>query len=69
LWKQRKKITEKSVLKLVQSLSSTLYEKGYHNILNIDFSQIVIEKMSVKYAGMQQMAWKVPIWVPHYQVA
>ena len=37
-------------------MSPKMHEDGYHNIANIDFSKVIIEKMSEKYP---EQTWKV----------
>lgn len=39
------------------SFSYDLYQKGYRNIVNIDFSDIVIEEMKLKYKQCSEMKW------------
>ncbi len=41
------------------NLSQSLYLKGYKNIINIDFSEIVVKKMREKTAAMVDMKWEV----------
>ncbi len=41
------------------TLSSSLYDKGYHNIHNIDFSPIVIDGMKRKHVSLVDMTWHV----------
>jgi len=38
-------------------LSRDMYLDGYRNIVNLDFSRVVIEKMAEKYAGFEGMSW------------
>lgn len=40
-------------------LSMEMYEDGFKNILNIDYSDIVIQKMKEKYAFLKDMEWQV----------
>ena len=40
-------------------LSQSLYLKGYKNITNIDFSEIVVKKMRGKTTAMADMKWEV----------
>jgi len=39
------------------SFSADLYDSGYWNIVNIDYSQVVIDKMQAKYADRPGMSW------------
>lgn len=39
------------------SFSADLYDCGYWNIVNIDYSQVVIDKMRAKYADRNGMTW------------
>lgn len=41
------------------SLSVEMYEDGFQNILNIDYSDVVIKKMREKYALLIGMEWQV----------
>ncbi|XP_065666672.1 EEF1A lysine methyltransferase 4 isoform X2 [Hydra vulgaris] len=41
------------------SLSEELYKDGYQNIINIDYSKIVIDKMSEHYKHCPLMSWLV----------
>ncbi|KAG8222812.1 hypothetical protein J437_LFUL005018 [Ladona fulva] len=41
------------------NLSEQMYGDGYHNIVNIDYSDIVIGNMSKKYADLKKMSWEV----------
>jgi len=41
------------------SLSEDLYRDGYRNIVNIDFSPVVIDNMSIKCQDLVGMEWKV----------
>ena len=41
------------------TLSEDLYEDGYHNITNIDYSEVVISKMSTKSETTKNMKWIV----------
>lgn len=42
------------------TLSGDMYDDGYHNIINIDFSDIVVEQMRQRTQHRQpQMQWKV----------
>ena len=41
------------------SLSASLYEKGYQEIVNIDFSDTVISKMRERYSRMPSPKWFV----------
>jgi len=38
-------------------LSAQLYEAGYHNITNIDISEIVINQMKARYKDLDKMEW------------
>ncbi|KAF4042951.1 Methyltransferase domain [Phytophthora infestans] len=41
------------------TFSIDMYKAGFHNITNIDFSKVVIERMSAKYSEeMPEMKWK-----------
>eukprot|EP00744_Colponema_vietnamica_P023463 GILI01033952.1.p1 GENE.GILI01033952.1~~GILI01033952.1.p1 ORF type:complete len:254 (-),score=63.02 GILI01033952.1:57-818(-) len=40
------------------SFSASIYEDGFRNIVNIDFSQVVIEKMRQKHADKPEMTWE-----------
>ena len=40
-------------------LSGDLYEDGYKNITNIDYSPVVISNMVQKYQHMPNMKWEV----------
>jgi len=39
------------------SLSKDMYDDGYHNIVNLDFSQVVIDKMAKRHAACTGMTW------------
>ena len=39
-------------------MSESLYNEGYRNITNIDFSQILIEEMNQKYFEKEEMECK-----------
>eukprot|EP00742_Colponemidia_sp_Colp-10_P004699 GILJ01005011.1.p1 GENE.GILJ01005011.1~~GILJ01005011.1.p1 ORF type:complete len:252 (-),score=34.58 GILJ01005011.1:250-1005(-) len=39
--------------------SAELYDHGYKNIVNIDFSEVVISKMRDKYRDRPEMSWRV----------
>ena len=39
------------------NFSSDLYDVGYHDITNIDFSNVVIEKMALKNSERPEMRW------------
>lgn len=41
------------------NFSSDLYDKGYHSITNLDFSELVIEEMKSKNAARSDMTWIV----------
>jgi 2-polyprenyl-3-methyl-5-hydroxy-6-metoxy-1,4-benzoquinol methylase len=41
------------------NFSSDLYDAGYLGIINIDFSQVVIDIMKEKNKDRMQMEWKV----------
>lgn len=38
-------------------LSAQLYDSGFHNIVNIDISEIVINQMRSRYREMERMEW------------
>lgn len=40
-------------------LSVDLYEDGFHHIVNIDYSDIVINKMKERYNALTYMEWRV----------
>lgn len=42
-------------------MSEDLYNDGYLNITNIDYSSIVIESMAQKYILLKQMRWLVMV--------
>ena len=45
-----------------QKLSYRLYQAGYRHILNVDFSETVISRMSARHsADCPEMEWKVMI--------
>ena len=39
------------------NFSSELYDEGYHNIVNIDFSDIVIDRMKSANDSRPKMQW------------
>ena len=40
------------------TFSSDLYDKGYHNIVNIDYSEVVIDKMRLLHINQRpNMKW------------
>ena len=41
------------------TLSGDLYDAGYKNIVNMDYSPIVIDRMREKYADRSEMTWEV----------
>lgn len=41
------------------TLSADLYNAGYKNIVNMDYSPVVIDRMRTKYADMSEMTWDV----------
>ena len=41
------------------SFSPDLYQAGFQNIVNIDFSSVVIERMQTQHADKSKMEWKV----------
>ena len=50
------------MLIVLQKLSYRLYQAGYRHILNVDFSETVISRMSARYsADCPEMEWKVMI--------
>ncbi|KAF6728467.1 Endothelin-converting enzyme 2 [Oryzias melastigma] len=40
------------------SLSGDMYDAGYHNITNIDYSSVCIETMSARYSRCTSMTWQ-----------
>lgn len=40
------------------TLSADMYSAGFTSIVNVDFSQVVIDSMAAKYADMTQMEWR-----------
>jgi len=44
---------------MCSNLSSNLYDAGFHEITNIDFSPIVINEMKKKTAKRIKMKWEV----------
>ena len=40
-------------------LSAELYQSGFQNIVNIDFSQLVIDEMKRKTADLTNMSWEL----------
>lgn len=40
-------------------LSVDLYEDGFHRIVNVDYSDIVINKMKERYSSLTDMEWRV----------
>lgn len=41
------------------NFSSDFYDQGYHNVTNLDFSELVIEEMVAKNLGRDKMTWDV----------
>ncbi len=41
------------------NFSSDLYDKGYHQITNLDFSELVIQEMQTKNSSRHEMKWVV----------
>ena len=41
------------------NLSACLYDKGYHSITNLDFSEVVIHEMKAKNIARGDMIWTV----------
>ncbi|GAU92004.1 hypothetical protein RvY_04155-2 [Ramazzottius varieornatus] len=39
-------------------MSYKLYQLGYKNIVNVDYSEVVIQKMAEKYSEMEGMTWQ-----------
>uniref|UniRef100_A0A3P9L1V2 EEF1A lysine methyltransferase 4 n=1 Tax=Oryzias latipes TaxID=8090 RepID=A0A3P9L1V2_ORYLA len=39
------------------SLSGDMYDAGYHNIINIDYSSVCIDTMSARYSSCPSMSW------------
>lgn len=39
------------------SLSGDMYDAGYHNITNIDYSPVCIDTMSARYSSCPSMSW------------
>ena len=41
------------------AISADMYNDGYHNLVNIDFSPVVIEQMQRRYQDLSDMSWLV----------
>ena len=41
------------------AISAEMYEDGYHKLVNVDFSPVVIEQMQRRYESLSEMTWHV----------
>ena len=41
------------------AISADMYNDGYHNLVNIDFSPVVIDQMQRRYQDLTEMSWLV----------